>query len=230
MRIVFVRHGKPDYATDSLLDLGKKQAQTVANRLLRENVSEIYSSTMGRALETAEPFSKLSGLQINGLDFAREIEWGSDSDKELLEGGNPWFILPRFVREGKSVVIDNLTTDPDFSENTRLIDSQSRVISGFDDWLAELGYARDGFYYRALRADECKTVVLFCHGGSSTVMISHLLNLPFLQLCATYRPYFTSVSIIKMSAAEGELAIPKIELLSDDAHVVKDNSDAKIMR
>ena len=61
MRIVLVRHGKPDYATDSLTELGKLQAEATAPRLMREGISEIYSSTMGRALQTAEPFPRFRG-------------------------------------------------------------------------------------------------------------------------------------------------------------------------
>ena len=54
MRIVFVRHGQPDYEKDCLTELGHIQAEAVGKRLLGEKPSRLYASTMGRATETAE--------------------------------------------------------------------------------------------------------------------------------------------------------------------------------
>ena len=53
MRILFVRHGDPDYITDSLTDQGKKEAAALVPRLLKEDVKAFYLSTKGRAQETA---------------------------------------------------------------------------------------------------------------------------------------------------------------------------------
>ena len=53
MRIVFVRHGEPDYARDCLTENGKIQAALAAERLREEGIEEIYSSPLGRAAETA---------------------------------------------------------------------------------------------------------------------------------------------------------------------------------
>ena len=50
MRIVFVRHGEPDYANDCLTDAGKVQAAQAAQRLRSEGISEIWSSPFGRAM------------------------------------------------------------------------------------------------------------------------------------------------------------------------------------
>ena len=43
MRIVFIRHGDPDYETDTLTAEGRKQASAVAKRLLDENIDKIYN-------------------------------------------------------------------------------------------------------------------------------------------------------------------------------------------
>ena len=44
MKIVFVRHGHPDYVNDCLTELGHKQAESAALRLKDEGIEEIYSS------------------------------------------------------------------------------------------------------------------------------------------------------------------------------------------
>ena len=53
MRIVFVRHGHPNYEKDCLTDLGRLHAAAAAERLAAEGITEIYSSTCGRAYETS---------------------------------------------------------------------------------------------------------------------------------------------------------------------------------
>ena len=39
MRIIFVRHGEPDYARDCLTEAGRRQAAAAAERLAEEGIS-----------------------------------------------------------------------------------------------------------------------------------------------------------------------------------------------
>ena len=78
MRIVFIRHGEPDYEKDCLTELGLEQARMAAVRLQKENIDVVYSSTMGRALETAQAFCELTGKTVNELDFMSEIRYGKE--------------------------------------------------------------------------------------------------------------------------------------------------------
>ena len=87
MRIVFVRHGEPDYANDCLTPLGREQAKAAAIRLKEEGIEEIWSSPLGRAQETAQATSELLGLPVRTLDFMREVRWGSVDGGELFGGG-----------------------------------------------------------------------------------------------------------------------------------------------
>ena len=38
MRILLIRHGEPDYSTDSLTEKGRREAELLAQRLSRENI------------------------------------------------------------------------------------------------------------------------------------------------------------------------------------------------
>ena len=81
MRIILIRHGDPNYEKDCLTELGHKQAAAAAQRLLSEDIDEIYSSPQGRAFQTAEYFSKASGIKdIHILDFIREIRYGREGE------------------------------------------------------------------------------------------------------------------------------------------------------
>ena len=73
MRIVFVRHGEPDYARDCLTELGRIQAKKAAQRLLGEGIGEIYASPLGRARETAQAAAEVLGLPVKTLDFMEEV-------------------------------------------------------------------------------------------------------------------------------------------------------------
>ena len=53
MKLIFVRHGEPDYAHDCLTENGILQAKKTAERLQNEPISAVYSSPMGRAVQTA---------------------------------------------------------------------------------------------------------------------------------------------------------------------------------
>ena len=54
--------------------------------------------------------------------------------------------------------------------------------------LEELGYTREGKYYRVTGEDTEKTVAMFSHGGASSAALSHMFNIPFPQFCFLPRP------------------------------------------
>ena len=68
MRIIFVRHGHPDYTKDCLTELGHKQAEAVAERLKDEKIDKFFSSSCGRAYETALHIAEGRGMEVEKLD------------------------------------------------------------------------------------------------------------------------------------------------------------------
>ena len=223
MRIVFVRHGKPDYATDSLLPMGIVQAEAVAQRVKSLGISELYASTMGRALQTAEPISRELGLDIVKCDFMREITWGNAEGEEIRMGGNPWFLADDMIKNGENLSSTNWMSEEPFLSNTKLHESIDRVIKGADRWLSSLGFKREGRYYRVTDNAENKTVAMVSHGGASTVLLSHIFNLPFPVLCSIYRPYFTSITVVEMKGEVGELCGAKFITIGERYHVPTDD-------
>ena len=69
MRIIFVRHGEPDYARDCLTETGRLQAAAAAERLAGEGITEIYASPCGRARETASYTAARLGLTVTTLEY-----------------------------------------------------------------------------------------------------------------------------------------------------------------
>ncbi len=61
MELILVRHGKPERSEQTsdphLSELGRDQAARVARWLANDSVHGVWSSTMARAVQTAEPFA-----------------------------------------------------------------------------------------------------------------------------------------------------------------------------
>ncbi|MFR2935372.1 MAG: histidine phosphatase family protein, partial [Ruminococcus sp.] len=53
MKLLFIRHGDPDYEIDSLTEKGWKEAALLAERVSQLEVKTFYVSPLGRARDTA---------------------------------------------------------------------------------------------------------------------------------------------------------------------------------
>ena len=217
MRIIFVRHGHPDYAHDCLTELGKKHAAAAARRLQDEGIEVIYSSTHGRAMETASHLAEALHLPVTGCDFMREINWGSVDGEPLFADGHPWDTVDRMVAQGESLVDPDWQNSETFRRN-RVVQCVEKVAAGTDAWLATLGYTREGLYYRAGK-DTKRTIAAFGHGGASTAILAHLFNLPFPFVTSTMGPDYTGITIVELPDVEGALVKPRLEMLNDARHI-----------
>ena len=219
MRILFIRHGEPDYENDTLTETGFKQAQLVAERLKDEGIEEIWSSTHGRAVDTAKCTSELLGLPIKTADFIREITWGSTNGEKLFAGGHPWDIAAEMARRGMDLNDPNWRSNQFFANN-KVVNCADQVEKGIDEWLSDLGYKRNGLYYdHVIEEDHHRTVAFFCHGGSSSAAIAHIMNLPFPYVCALLHMEFTGITILRMDRKKGICTLPCMELANDGRHI-----------
>lgn len=217
MRIIFVRHGHPDYAHDCLTELGRQHAAAAALRLQDEGIEAIYSSTHGRAMETASHLADALHLPVTGCDFMREINWGSVDGEPLFADGHPWDTADRMVAQGESLMNPDWQNSETFRRN-RVVQCVEKVAAGTDAWLATLGYTREGLYYRAGK-DTKRTIAAFGHGGASTAILAHLFNLPFPFVTSTMGPDYTGITIVELPDVEGALVKPRLEMLNDARHI-----------
>ena len=219
MRIIFVRHGEPDYAHDCLTEMGKLQAVDAAERLRNEGIEEIYSSPLGRAAETAEATAKLLKRPVQTLDYMRELHWGSIDGTPLPSDGHPWDLADLMAEEGWDLTNPGWREHPYF-RNNRVTANADLVAEKTDEWLRTLGYEREGAFYRCVRPDNRQTTVaLFSHGGSSAAAIGHILNLPFPYACGLFHLEFTGITIIRLDRNPGSQRLPCLELANDGRHI-----------
>lgn len=217
MRIVFVRHGHPDYKLDCLTQLGHIHAEAAAERLSSEPFTKIYSSTCGRAVETAQHIAKRHGLPVKSFEFMREIKWWPLDGQPLEHKGYPWTVVSHMVNNGEDIMSPNWANEPRFENNGTKFLVQN-IGKEFDKLLAELGYTREGAYYRVSR-ENTETVAMVSHGGASSAVLAHLFNLPFPFLCGCLRPNFTAITVVKLEGEPGTLVTPRFEIANDSRHI-----------
>jgi probable phosphoglycerate mutase len=217
MKIIFVRHGHPDYRKDCLTEIGHLHGKAVAERLRNEKIDRICSSSCGRARETAEHIAVYHDLPVETFDFIREIGWGSIDGTELYKNGHPWFTVDDMIENGESLHDPEFEKNPRFSNNKVIYDVK-KISEGFDEWLLGLGYKREGEYYRVLRKND-GNVIMVSHGGASSAALAHLFSLPFLLTLSIVRADYTAITIVSIDAEEGHLALPKFDMMNDSKHI-----------
>jgi len=83
--VLLIRHGQSKgnaerrfggHTATPLSARGHRQAELTARTLKSESLTAIYSSDLARAIETARPLSKLTGLQIHSTNAFRERSVG----------------------------------------------------------------------------------------------------------------------------------------------------------
>lgn len=175
MRLIFIRHGDPDYAHDSLTEKGWREANLLAERVKNWEVEQFYVSPLGRAKATAEPSLKALGRTAIEMPWLRE--YGSvlpvpgkvpdpsehekfmkqrKEEQELYEKG----LGPR----PRHIMWDNMEVENDsdlihfdpfhwyeseFFEIFRdRADLWEELCTGIDGLLEQYGYRREHTYYR----------------------------------------------------------------------------------
>ena len=223
MRIIFVRHGEPDYESDCLTETGKKQAEAAANRLAREGIAEIYASPMGRAAQTAAFTAKRLNLPVQTLDFMHEISWGGPG---IPQEGHPWTVSDWMIAQEDFDFYHTDWREHPYYKNNIAVRYLNEISVQFDAFIRRQGYRHEGTRYFC-ETDRQKTIAVFSHGGSGACVLSHLLALPFPYVC-TVLPYeFTSVIILEFPVRKGEYVHPRIELFNDTAHTRNISSGLK---
>ncbi len=218
MRILFVRHGEPDYEKDCLTPRGRQQAREAAKRLEREGINEIYASPCGRAYETAQATAELLGLPVTVLDYMHEISWGGPG---IPEGGHLWTLSDRMLEEGFDFHTKDWREHPYFKENSAL-GCYDLISEKIDAFLLPYGYRHQGMRYfceAAEPAGASRTIAVFSHGGSGACAMAHLLGIPFPYYLCVYPYDYTSVISLDFPYREGCFVHPRVELFGDAEHI-----------
>ena len=219
MLLYIIRHGYPDYETDSLTELGWKQAEAVGKRIAASKIDRIFTSPMGRAKQTAEPACRLLGLEATVEEWTHEI------------GDEGYTTYPDGKRKSLCAMPTTLARGTDEMELpfSRSFECRAVAASGMkpryddikkhsDEFLESLGYREENGVYRILKPSDEK-VAVFCHALFGMTWISHLLHIPFHMMWTSFCYSHTGVTIIEFENTDDGFTAPKCLSYCDLSHI-----------
>jgi len=217
MNLYLIRHAQPNYENDTITEEGKKQAALLADWLKDIKVDELYHSSMGRAGMTASYLAEKWNLKPVSLDWAREVRWAHNT-KGNVDSMSPWARKDRliaseeFYPEGDTWREHPQTKDEEFIED---YDSHCKAL---DSFLEEHGYVRNNQLYKAVEPND-KTVVIVCHGGVISCLISYLTNVPLYQYFSHMGSDLTAVTKICFRGQKDKSDAAQLVYVNSQAHL-----------
>jgi len=225
MLLYILRHGDPDYETDSLTPKGSLQAQALAKRLAVNGLDKIYSSPLGRAKQTAQATCDLLGIDMDIEDWTSESLAYRDLSVIHDDGQSRWV----FHQQRTALINDDTISlgddwgkaqcfrqyDNDFTGGVR------RIKDASDAFLARHGYQREGSIYRITEPND-ERVAVFCHQGFGITWLSHLLNIPPHIFWAGFDMTHSAITILHFENYADGFTVPMCLTLSDTSHIYGD--------
>jgi probable phosphoglycerate mutase len=152
LELILVRHGLPERRHDTsdppLSEMGHAQARRVADWLAPERIDAVFSSTMLRARQTAEPFASLRGHAIDCHDGICEFDRESGTYVPMEE----------LKRDNYEAWLAMATGE----HGVDIATFQSTVVGTLEG---------------IVEAHPGRRVVVFCHGGVINVWTAHVLGM-----------------------------------------------------
>ncbi|WP_432799180.1 histidine phosphatase family protein [Poriferisphaera sp. WC338] len=185
MKLYLIRHGEmagdahrqydaSKHLSDCLSPLGCAEADQMADALSAVPFDRIFSSPLGRAIQTAQPLASCTNNEIEVLPWA--MEWRPAP--ELIAGDNAKY---EEMMQRVSKKYPEETWKTELGEGA--LEMAHRVITGFVSWMSDIGvHARHGGYVMD-DPDDSRNIALVAHGGSLGRLASFLLGIPTYPLC-----------------------------------------------
>ena len=176
MRLLFIRHGDPDYEHDGLTPTGEREAEFLVPRMAGETITEFFVSPLGRAKATARPTLEALGRSAVECDWLQEFSIPVlRPDKNGEYSRVPWDWLPADWLQDPRLLDPLRWRENEIFTAEQVGEAFDRVTEAFDELLKAHGYVRSGLLYAAERPNT-ETLAFFCHFGLSCVLLSHLMN------------------------------------------------------
>ena len=204
MILHIIRHADPDYANNTITEFGKQEAEALAVYMRNVPLDKIYTSPLGRAIDTALPTCREKGLGHTVLPWTAEsMDYMRPCD---MPGNCSYtFTLTEGVRD-----FTDLTSE---SRNGSI----EMLVQNSDAFLTSLGYERCGARYKVLRRND-ENIAVFCHGGFGAAWISHLLLRPAQLSWLDIRLQTTGITTFEFRC-DGEYTFPILHQLGAIPHI-----------
>jgi alpha-ribazole phosphatase len=174
-RVILVRHGATEWNRGHrfqghqdvpLAELGRQQAERIAQRLRKERVTSVYCSDLQRTRQTAEVVAASGDAPLQTTNQLREMSFG------VWEGLTAKEIQKMYAAEWQAWVDDPVHVCPAGGES--LEQMAGRVTTFFEATLSSFAQP-DPAHGRRARGP---TLLFVGHGGTLRALLTHLLEIP----------------------------------------------------
>ncbi|MBR7181748.1 MAG: histidine phosphatase family protein [Clostridia bacterium] len=202
-RILIVRHGESQsnrlhciagFLDLDLTEVGYRQAEETAAHLANEKIDAVYSSSLQRAMHTAQPHARRRGLSVTPCDELREMYCGEWEGKTIVD----------LAREYPVTYAENFVKHYGIS---RADGGESAMECGERVYRKVLEIAK---------AHPDETVLLVSHGGAIRSFWAIISGIPAEQVDDSTLPWATNASYSTV-LFDGERLIP--QEYSNDSHM-----------
>lgn len=217
MKLIFIRHGDPDYVNDTLTERGWKEAEALSKRVAKWDIDRIYCSPLGRAQDTASLSLKLMNRTSETKDWLREF-FVKIIDPQTGAERIPWDLMPSYWTERPELYDKDSWHKSDIMKTGSISEEYERVCNGIDGILAEYGYIRNKRIYTTEQGND-KTIVFFCHLGVQFVILSHLFGISAPAIWQNFFVAPTSVTVVATEEREKGRVAFRCKKLGDTSHL-----------
>lgn len=220
MRIHIIRHADPDYARDDLTALGKSQAEALALHMKSLPLVRIYASPKGRAQATASYTSKVTGIPVHILDWAREMD-------ELKTGhGYRWLPDPVVIWNLPGHHLCQVRQEEGELGAGSSVFPQPETINRFQElragWIAlleenDIKVTKEGWKTDTQLLGE--DFAIFCHHGVGLALLSLIMDIPVAALWRSIWLPPASVSTVLLEQYDTNRINPRLVCIGDTGHL-----------
>lgn len=227
MKLVFVRHGDPDYDNDTLTEVGVREAEALKEYLKDFHYDAVFCSPLGRAARTCEiALGSMENVQV--MDWLREFvslvdpngceeiekAYGQDIIKTdgICSLRNLWDLLPEYYYTHPELRDYKLWRTALVAEHSQSVPYYDYVITEFDRLLAQHGYVRSDNHYICEKGNH-EVLLFFTHFGITSVLLSHLMNVaPLVMIQSTCAAPTGITTVVTEEREKGHAGFRILEL------------------
>lgn len=155
MRLIFIRHGDPDYKNDNLTEKGKREVELLTKRVCEwKDITAFFSSPLGRAKATGLPSMEKLGRNFEVFDWLQEFKYRTKYPDNFfiseLSGKETmcWDFIPEVFYSNPDFFDKDKWCQTEFMKAGHIDEKYAELCDGIDGLLARYGYTRNaqGFY------------------------------------------------------------------------------------
>ncbi|MDD6659739.1 MAG: histidine phosphatase family protein [Eubacteriales bacterium] len=215
MKLIIIRHGDPDYENDTLTVKGVREAKLLSERISKLDVKAFYCSPLGRAQDTA------SYTLVKMNRTAETLPWLCEFEGKIIDGDKLvqcWDRLPSSWTKYPEHYDYNTWYNSKIMKNSNVEEKYKEVCNGIDELLKKHGYEHNGNVYNVKDSNH-DTVVLFCHFGVESVILSHIMSCSPMIFWHNFVALPTSVTTLITEEREQGIATFRCQQFGDVSHL-----------